>query len=208
MARPRKTPVAAADDNAPPVAETQPIEREQLELKPAEPAAKKRLSFAVTPEGQIEWDSMRSETKADIIAAIKASPVPGISEGERPVFSDETLGLVWKGLGRFEAVVVTRPPFAIPPKIAKQVFVYSSEEEKALAAALQAVLKKYEWLNQIKYKEEVDLIGMMVSLFMLKLQVAAELKKQSVTIEVPPRVASSGQTTPMDATDAGVPQTF
>lgn len=149
--------------------------KEPLEVKEDQPV-KKRLSFAVTDDGKIDWDAMRSETRGEIIAVLKDSPIPGVTGVEKQAaFSKETLALLWKGISRVETAAAAKV-FRIPIPIAVQVFVYTPDEETQLAEATQKVLAKYEWANNIKYKEEFDLAGMTVMLFMVKVQIALHLK--------------------------------
>jgi hypothetical protein len=159
--------------------------REPLEVKTESNETKvKRLSFGLKDDGTIDWDAMRSENRDQVTAAIKASVIPGMAEAQKPAFSKETLKFLWHGIGHAEAQFVqTKLCGSIPRPIAKSVFIYSDDEADKLSEALQAVLIKYPALNSLAYKEEIDLAGMVLMLFMVKLQLAMELKKQAMPIK-------------------------
>jgi hypothetical protein len=211
MARKKKLEpeeISAVQPSATVVAELE-SSREPLEIKRDQEPAKKRISFALTDAGQIDWEAMQGENKQRLIDAIKNSAIPGVEIQQKPAFSKETLTFAIQGIGMLEArVASTKLAGDIPYPIARAIFQYNEQECDKLSEAAQAVLVKYEALNSLKYKEEIDLAGMMVMLFLVKLQVAADAKKKWVEAGKPDLTVkpNGGQRIPVPAgPDAGMP---
>jgi hypothetical protein len=162
------------------------------QLQSEEKASADRVAIAwyVGEDGKIQWDRMRESTREQMKALLANKEVLeqlGISKAEViapgiEVFDPSWCGALYDGLGTVEQIIATRF-FKASPKVAAEVFTYSKVEKDKLAEPTAKVINKYapEWL--IRFKDEIALAGLLVSMTMAKIAALSALMQLEIQLE-------------------------
>lgn len=174
-ARPSETetspPLPGFDIDNPESAET----AFQASTQPRQQGA--RLWVPLTPDGAIDASKVNRKSVEKLKQALSNSREYLNSIGAEPpvaassTFSDETVGMIVNLQSGLETNLAAKQFKQVPREIIAEVFPYNKDEHKALTEGLQRIIAKYPLLNNIKYKEEMDYIGMSLGLFMQKVMI-------------------------------------
>lgn len=137
-----------------------------------------RLSFPLDASGQPDWDKMHGKTREKLKAlgiggtAIADSPKPIVE-----VFDPAWCGAIFDTVGKVEAFAATKL-YKFSPEVADKAFTYSQVEKDKLAGPTAKVINKYapEWLE--KFKDEIALAMLFVTITAVKFQMASLLMAQ------------------------------
>lgn len=140
-----------------------------------------RLSVPVDSQGNVLWDRMRNKTKEqfrDILKKPETVKVLGLSPDQTAqvveVFDPAWTGSLYDSLGKIEAMIGAGV-FKITPEQAERVFTYSSLEKEKLASPTAKVINKYASVWMVRFKEEIALAFLLVTITMMKIQIAKSL---------------------------------
>lgn len=144
-----------------------------------EPEKINRISIPLTKDGQVDWDGMRQGTREKVKAlGIGGVPVSGSPQPSSvQVFDPSWTGSMYDIVGKIEAFATIKL-YGFSPEVAERAFTYSSIEKEKLAEPTAKVINKYapEWLE--KFKDEIVLAGLFVTITAVKFQMASMLMAQ------------------------------
>jgi hypothetical protein len=138
-------------------------------------ASKKRLGFAITEEGKIDWDSVRKkdELKENLRVAIVGDPemirALGLGSAQAGEISEENVRAIIDQFGHINRfisgyvikVMTKGKSTSIDPDIAEAAFTFTKEQKDELAPRGARVANAYstEWMK--KYQDLIAFFGML-----------------------------------------------
>lgn len=146
---------------------------------PAVDEKSNRISIPLGKDGKIDWDSMRSGTKEKVKLLMggttEATPAPAPAP-KIEVFDPAWTGTLFDTIGKIEAFAATKM-YKMSPEIADRCFTFTTAEKDKLSGPTAKVINKYapEWLE--KFKDEIALAMLFVTMTAVKFQMAAMLMK-------------------------------
>lgn len=148
-----------------------------------------RLSFPVDSDGRVQWDSMRQSTKEKVRSILQnpeTARVLGIeSQGSSSpveVFDPAWTGSIYDAIGKLESFGVQKI-YGMPAHIAEKCFLYTDAEKEKLAAPTAKVINKYATVWMVKFKDEIALAFLFVTMTAVKLQMASTLMQMEKRME-------------------------
>lgn len=140
-----------------------------------------RLAIPLDAEGRVLVENMRESSKEklkSLFSDAKLARELGVSATDNvaaaPGLRPELMYPLIHGLSFFDMLIVARFTRA-PREIIERVVPYSQEEAGLLAPALSAVIDKHGGGTFLaKYREEIDLGGLLVAMTLHKVQVIRE----------------------------------
>lgn len=142
-----------------------------------------RVAIPVDANGNVLWDMMREKTK-DKLKSILADPSTAkVLNVESPVtspvievFDPSWTGTIFDAVSKLE-IVLAGKMYQIPQDIAEQAFTFTAAEKEKLGPPTARVINKYApiWLE--KFKDEIALAFLFITMTAVKLQMAVMLQK-------------------------------
>jgi hypothetical protein len=151
-----------------------------------------RISIPLNKDGQIEWDSMRGSTQAKVRALMgEGSGKPDPSSAPVEVFDAAWTGTMFDMVGKIEAFAAMKL-YKFSPEVAEKAFTYTPAEKEKLAVPTARVINKYApvWLE--KFKDEIALAGLFVTITAMKFQMASMLMKVELARNVTGKTENAG----------------
>lgn len=151
------------EERAPPVESENGLER-------------KSFAFYTNAKGDVQWDKMREKTKAELREFLKRPDIGKALGVETPpeiatveIMSVEWCGNLYDVIGRIESALAIKWK-GIPKEIAEQVFSYGPQEKALLGPPTARVINKYATDWMARYKDEIALGLLLVSVTLAKVQ--------------------------------------
>lgn len=137
-----------------------------------------RLSFPIDENGNPQWDKMQAKTREKVKALMGERNAAPVAEKTIEVFDPAWTSSLYDIIGKVESFAAQKM-YKFPPDIAEMAFTYSPAEKEKLAGPTAKVINKYapEWLE--KFKDEIALAGLFVTITAIKFQMASMLIAQS-----------------------------
>jgi|SRR5579859_1963651 len=150
-----------------------------------------RFSFPLTPEGKIDFSSMRDKSREKMKSLLSDPEVAQILGGsaspaaEVQMFHPAIVSGLYDMVGVMEATMLPMFFPKVPPEIFKQVFTYTPQEKELLIPPTTRVLNKYAASWMIKYQDEIALGTLLVSMTVAKVNAAVMLSKMQQAAPAP-----------------------
>jgi hypothetical protein len=213
----------------PPTGKGKKLEEDQLPLpgvqgattsrsvndEPPEADGSERVAVSVyfDKEGNLQFDRTREKSKQqlrELFGNAQLRKALGLEDDKAkpaPVefFDPEWTSQIYDGLGQFEVMLAQK--MGISPEIARQVFPYTADEKRILQKPTTTVINKYANAWIVQFKDEIALIGLLVSIAATKVSYARQLMEAQAKINQPQ--AAPSRTIPIrpDVPADAAPQT-
>lgn len=172
MPRRKANPAPSVDEAAPPL-------DNQEEPQSSEPQAptQERISIPITPEGRIDFGSMREKTRERLASAIRASGIESV--GASADFSEEEAKMLLTMFAGAEAFAVS-VRYGLPASEAGMLCAYDPKQMELLSGPLSRVMNKYGGGALGRYRDEITLAAMFLYVEGLKfMRISAYMEQRS-----------------------------
>src|SRR6267142_2790077 len=177
-----------------PETETKPVEklREEPREIPSESEdglERKSFAFFVDSKNNVQWDRMREKTKEELRAFLKRPDIAKALGVEAPAEMIELMSVEWCAnlydtIGTIEAAMASKWK-GVPKEIAEQAFAYSAFEKSQLGPPTARVINKYATDWKVRFKDEMALAFLLITITMAKIQLCNALMIQQRPVPVP-----------------------
>jgi hypothetical protein len=175
-----KSPAAKKPDSE----EPRKMPAPETPREPSEENGFERKSFAfyTDAKGNVQWDKMREKTKAELRDFLKRPDIGRALGVEAPAEVVELMSVEWcanlyDAVGKIEAALATKWK-GVPKEIADVAFTYSKLEKEHLGPPTARVINKYATAWMVKFKDEIALAFLLVTITMAKVQLCNALIEQ------------------------------
>jgi len=174
--------------------------RKSESVPPPEPEAKPRLSFALNPDGTVDFESMRSSTR-EKLRQVYSDPATAKALGLVPestptvnIFNPAMVAGMYGLLGTIETAILPKFFPKVPEHLFRQVFTYTPQEVELLTPPTARVLNKYCSAWFLKWQDEIALATLLSTMTLQKVTLLnalarAEAESKVVTMPSPPAPA-------------------
>lgn len=143
---------------------------------------RKSFAFFVDAKNNVQWDRMREKTKTELKEFLKRPDVIKALGVEAPGEVIELMSVEWcaglyDAIGKIEATMASKWK-GVPKEIAEQAFAYSEFEKAQLGPPTARVINKYATDWMVRFKDEIALAFLLITITMAKIQLCNALIAQ------------------------------
>ncbi len=143
---------------------------------------RKSFAFFVDKNNNVQWDRMREKTKEELRAFLKRPDISKALGVEVPAEVIELMSVEWCAnlydtIGTIEATMASKWK-GVPKEIAEQAFAYSEFEKSQLGPPTARVINKYATDWMVRFKDEIALAFLLITITMAKIQLCNALMVQ------------------------------
>lgn len=161
---------------------------------------RKSFAFFVDAKNNVQWDRMREKTKEELRAFLKRPDIAKALGVEAPAEVIELMSVEWCAslydtIGTIEAAMASKWK-GVPKEIAEQAFAYNAFEKAQLGPPTARVINKYATDWMVRFKDEIALAFLLITITMAKIQLCNALIAQQAQQT---RTTASAPVTPIDS---------